>query len=138
MGPDKVAAVATIGAPSDVPHVLHNIKGDVDTIERDGEGDVTIGGRAFRLSKDFLDNTREVDLLESLGTLRIPLMICHSPTDQIVGIEHAATLFGAAKHPKSFVSLAGADHMLTNAADARFAAAIIANWAHRYLPLLDD
>lgn len=138
MGPDKVAAVATIGAPSDVPHVLHNIKGDIAAIERDGQGDVTIGGRAFRLSKDFLDNTREVDLLESLGTLRIPLMICHSPTDQIVGIEHAGTLFGAAKHPKSFVSLAGADHMLTNAADARFAAAIIANWAHRYLPLQED
>ena len=138
MGAGKVAAVATIGAPSDVPHVLHNIKGDIAVIESEGEGDVTIGGRAFRLGKDFLDNTREVDLLESLGTLRIPLMVCHSPTDQIVGIEHAAKLFGAAKHPKSFVSLAGADHLLTNAADAQFVAAIIANWAHRYLPLQED
>src|SRR3546814_17323241 len=64
-------------------------------------------------------------------------MICHSPTDQIVGIEHAGKLFGAAKHPKSFVSLAGADHLLTDAADARFAAGVIATWAHRYLPLQD-
>lgn len=138
VGPGKVAAVATIGAPSDVPHVLHNIKGDLCAIERDGQGDVTIGGRAFSLSKGFLDNTREVDLLEQVAQLRIPLMICHSPTDQIVGVEHAGKLFAAAKHPKSFVSLAGADHLLTDAADAGFAAAIIANWAHRYLPMRDD
>lgn len=134
----KVAAVATIGAPSDVPHVLHNVKGDLAAIERDGQGEVTIGGRSFTLSRDFIDKTREVDLLDQVEALRIPLMVCHSPTDQIVGIEHAGSIFAAAKHPKSFVSLAGADHLLTDAADARFAAGVIANWADRYLPMHSD
>lgn len=134
----KIAAIATIGAPSDVPHVLHNIQGDLAAIEREGEGEVSIGGRAFNLSKDFLDRTREVALLDQVAALRVPLMICHSPTDQIVGIEHASALFGAAKHPKSFMSLAGADHLLTEAADARFAASVIANWAERYLPMKSD
>lgn len=131
---EKVAAVATIGAPSDVPHVLHNIKGDLDEIEREGEGDVTIGGRPFKLSKQFLDKTREVDLVQRIKGLRTPLMIMHSPTDDIVGIEHASNLFEAAKHPKSFVSLAGADHLLLDEADAQFAAQMIAAWAGRYLP----
>lgn len=134
----RIAAVATIGAPSDVPHVLHNIEGDLEAIERDGEGEVTIAGRAFKLSKDFLDKTIQARLLESLPQLRIPLMICHSPADQIVGIEHASTLFAAAKHPKSFISLGGADHLLTDVADAHFAAGIIASWAERYLPMKAD
>ena len=134
LGRSKVAAVATIGAPSDVPHVLHNIKGDLEEIERQGEGDVTIGGRAFKLSKHFLDKTREIDLLDRIKTLRVPLMIMHSPTDDIVGVEHASNLFAAAKHPKNFVSLAGADHLLLNEEDARFAARMIAAWAGRYLP----
>ena len=134
LGRDSVAAVATIGAPSDVPHVLHNIKGDLDEIEREGEGDVTIGGRPFKLSKDFLDKTRKIDLTQRVKGLRVPLMIMHSPTDDIVGVEHASNLFEAAKHPKSFVSLAGADHLLLNEADAQFAARMIAAWAGRYLP----
>ncbi|UIP05808.1 bifunctional alpha/beta hydrolase/OsmC family protein [Erythrobacter sp. SDW2] len=138
LGRRRVAAVATIGAPSDVPHVLDNIQGDLAAIERDGEGDVTIGGRAFKLSKAFLDRTRNATLLEQVGTLRLPLMFCHSPTDQIVGIEHASALFGAAKHPKSFVSLADADHLLTKVADAHFVAGMIASWAERYLPINAD
>jgi putative redox protein len=134
----KVSALATIGAPSDVPHVLHNVKGDLEAIERNGEGDVTIGGRAFTLSREFIDKTRGVALLDQVAALRIPLLICHSPTDQIVGVEHASALFGASKHPKSFVSLAGADHLLTSAEDARFAANMIAGWAGRYLPMKSD
>ncbi|MEP5939015.1 MAG: bifunctional alpha/beta hydrolase/OsmC family protein [Erythrobacter sp.] len=134
LGKDKIAAIATIGAPSDVPHVLHNIKGDLDAIEREGEGSVSIGGRAFNLSKSFIDNTREAELLGHIPDLRIPLMITHSPTDQIVSVDHASKLFAAAKHPKSFVSLAGADHLLTDAGDAGFTAGVIAQWAQRYLP----
>ena len=134
LGKDKIAAIATIGAPSDVPHVLHNIKGDLDAIERDGEGSVSIGGRAFNLSKSFIDNTREAELLGHIPDLRIPLMITHSPTDQIVSVDHASKLFAAAKHPKSFVSLGGADHLLTDAGDAGFTAGVIAQWAQRYLP----
>lgn len=133
LGRDKVAAVATIGAPSDVPHVLHNIKGDLEAIERDGQGKVTIGGRSFLLSREFLEATRAIDLVEQMGKLRVPLMIMHAPTDEIVGIAHAGKLFDAAKHPKSFVSRAGADHLLLNEDDAKFAARMIAAWAGRYL-----
>lgn len=138
IGRDRIAAIATIGAPSDVPHVLGNIEGDLERIEAEGRGTVTIGGRKFELSKEFLDRTRSVDLLQQVGALRIPLMFCHSPTDQIVSVDHASHLFGAAKHPKSFVSLAGADHLLTQARDARFVAGVIATWAQRYIPMEDD
>lgn len=138
LGPDKVAAIATIGAPSDVPHVLHVIQGDHEAIRRDGHGPVTIGGKSFALSREFLERTEAVDLLELVKTLRLPYLALHSPTDTIVGVEHASALFGAAFHPKSFISLAGADHLLTNAADAQFAADAIACWAKRYLPLQDD
>ena len=133
IGEDRVAAVATIGAPADVPHVLGNVKGDLDAIERDGEGKVTIGGRPFTIEKEFLDRTRVADLLAAVAKLREPLMICHSPTDDVVGIENAGLLFEAAMHPKSFLSLDGADHLLLNEKDADFAAGVIAAWASRYL-----
>ncbi|QKG71556.1 bifunctional alpha/beta hydrolase/OsmC family protein [Erythrobacter mangrovi] len=134
----RIAAVATIGAPADVPHVLLNIKGDLAAIERDGEGEVTIGGRPFKIGRDFLQQTRDVDLVDQVAALRLPLLICHSPTDQIVGIEHASKLYGAARHPKSFLSLVGADHLLLDDSDARFAARIIEVWAERYMPLKAD
>lgn len=138
LGDGRVAAVATIGAPSDVPHVLDNVRGDLEAIERDGEGEVTIGGRPFMLGREFLAATRQVDLLELVRRLRLPFLVLHSPSDDIVGIEHARALFKAAYHPKSFVSLAGADHLLTDPDDADFAASVIAGWARRYLPLRDD
>jgi len=133
-----VAAIATIGAPADVPHVLGNVKGDLAAIERDGQGDVTIAGRSFTLSRAFLDKTRGIDLLLEVSDLRIPLLFCHSPTDEVVGVENAGKLFEAARHPKSFVSLAGADHLLTDTEDANFAADIIASWGHRYIPMERD
>lgn len=138
LGFDKVAAIATIGAPSDVPHVLQRIDGDLEAIRKEGEGEVTIGGRDFALSRDFLERVENIDLLEEVGRLKRPLLFLHSPTDAIVGIANASALFGAAKHPKSFVSLEGADHLLLDEADARFAASMIAAWASRYLPLRDD
>ncbi|WP_379546831.1 alpha/beta fold hydrolase [Qipengyuania sp. DSG2-2] len=134
----KVAAIATIGAPSDVPHVLHNIKGDLEAIQAEGQGDVTIGGRPFKLSKAFLDRTSKTDLLDDVEKLRVPMMFCHSPTDEIVSVDHASNLFQSAKHPKSFISLAGADHLLTKAPDAVFVAGVISSWASRYLPMKDD
>ena len=133
-----VAAIATIGAPAEVEHVLGTVKGDLAAIERDGEGQVDIGGHRYNLSRDFLEAVREVDLLARVKALRIPLMFCHSPTDEIVDVDNAAQLFTAAKHPKSFISLAGADHLLTRSEDARFAADVIASWAHRYIPMRDD
>ncbi|QYJ06040.1 bifunctional alpha/beta hydrolase/OsmC family protein [Qipengyuania flava] len=138
LGFDKVAAIATIGAPSDVPHVLQRIDGDIEAIRKEGEGEVTIGGRDFSLSRDFLEKVENIDLLEEVGRIRRPLLFLHSPTDDIVGIENASALFGAAKHPKSFVSLEGADHLLLKDADAQFAASVIAAWASRYIPMRDD
>ena len=138
LGFDKIAAIATIGAPSDVPHVLQRIDGDIEAIRKDGEGNVTIGGRDFSLSRDFLEKVENTDLLEEVGRLRRPLLFLHSPTDDVVGIENASALFGAAKHPKSFVSLEGADHLLLNDADATFAAGVIAAWASRYIPMRND
>ncbi|MBX7540715.1 bifunctional alpha/beta hydrolase/OsmC family protein [Qipengyuania sphaerica] len=138
LGFDKVAAIATIGAPSDIPHVLQRIEGDIEAIRREGEGEVTIGGRDFLLSRDFLEKVENIDLLEEVGRIRRPLLFLHSPTDAIVGIANASALFGAAKHPKSFVSLEGADHLLLAEADASFAAGIIASWASRYMPMRED
>nr|MDJ0643738.1 alpha/beta fold hydrolase [Erythrobacter sp.] len=138
LGAEKVAAIATIGAPSDVPHVLHIIKGDHEAIKHDGDGPVTIGGQSFTLSREFLERTEAVDLLDIVKQVRLPFLVLHSPTDAIVGIEHASALFGAAFHPKSFISLAGADHLLTDPADAEFAAEAIACWARRYLPMRED
>ncbi|MEL7446243.1 MAG: bifunctional alpha/beta hydrolase/OsmC family protein [Pseudomonadota bacterium] len=138
LGSEKVAAITTIGAPSDVPHVLHIIEGDHATIREQGEGPVTIGGRSFAISREFLERTEQIRLLEIVKELRLPYLALHSPTDAIVGIEHASKLFEAAFHPKSFVSLGGADHLLTNSADAEFAAETVACWAKRYLPMGDD
>ncbi|WP_417317933.1 alpha/beta fold hydrolase [Erythrobacter aureus] len=138
LGSEKVAAIATIGAPSDVPHVLQRIDGDIEAIRREGEGEVTIGGRDFALSRDFLKKVENIDLLEEVGRLKRPLLFLHSPTDDVVGIENASALFGAAKHPKSFVSLEGADHLLLEQADAQFAASVIAAWATRYIPMRED
>ncbi|AXK42559.1 bifunctional alpha/beta hydrolase/OsmC family protein [Erythrobacter aureus] len=138
LGSEKVAAIATIGAPSDVPHVLQRIDGDIEAIRKEGEGEVTIGGRDFALSRDFLEKVENIDLLEEVGRLKRPLLFLHSPTDDVVGIENASALFGAAKHPKSFVSLEGADHLLLDQADAQFAASVIAAWATRYIPMRED
>ena len=131
---ERVAAIATISAPADVPHVLGNIRGDLEAIERDGQGEVKIGGRRYHLSREFLHRIEATDLLAEVAKLRVPLLICHSPTDAVVGIDNATRLFGAARHPKSFLSLAGADHLLLEEADAEFAAGMIARWAGRYLP----
>ena len=138
IGLDRVAAIATIAAPADVPHVLQRIDGDLAAIRKDGEGAVTIGGRTFQLGREFIERVEGVDLLSEVAALRRPLLLLHSPTDELVGIENASALFGAAKHPKSFVSLEGADHLLLDETDARFAASIIASWAHRYMPLDED
>ena len=138
IGLERIAAIATIAAPADVPHVLERIDGDLAAIRKDGEGAVTIGGRSFKLGREFIDRVESVDLLAEVAALRHPLLFLHSPTDGLVGIENASALFGAAKHPKSFVSLEGADHLLLDETNARFAASIIASWAHRYMPLRDD
>ncbi|EDL50264.1 bifunctional alpha/beta hydrolase/OsmC family protein [Erythrobacter sp. SD-21] len=138
IGFDKIAAIATIGAPSDIPHVLANIEGDLEAIRETGQGEVRIGGREFTLGREFVEKVENTDLLAEVARLRKPLMFLHSPIDDVVGIEHASALFQGAKHPKSFVSLEGADHLLLREEDAQFVASVIAGWAHRYLPMRED
>ncbi|MEM8877289.1 MAG: bifunctional alpha/beta hydrolase/OsmC family protein [Pseudomonadota bacterium] len=134
----EVKAIATIGAPADVEHVLHNFGADLDRIDQDGVAEVSLAGRPFTIKKQFLENARAQDLKERIGKLRRALLVLHAPTDAQVGIENAGAIFSAAKHPKSFMSLDGADHLLTDRNDARFAAHVIAAWAARYLPESED
>ncbi len=129
----EVAAIATIGAPSDVAHVEGLLGDAVSTIEQAGEAEVELAGRRFMIRREFLEDLRSTRLLERVAQAERALLLLHSPTDGLVGIEHAARLYAAARHPKSFVALAGADHLLTDARDAEYAARVIAAWAGRYL-----
>lgn len=129
----EARAVVTIGAPADADHVLANFGSDLAAIERDGQADVTLAGRSFRIARQFVDDVRGIRLAERIRAMRKPLLILHSPRDETVGIDNATAIFIAARHPKSFVSLDGADHLLTSEADAAFAASVIASWVSRYL-----
>ena len=131
---DEVRGVATIGAPSDPLHVIHNFHGSVDAIERDGEADVVLGGRTFQIRRSFIEDLRDHRLTDMVGTLRKDLLIFHAPLDETVGIDNATDIFIAAKHPKSFISLDKADHLLTRRSDSAYVAAVLAGWAERFLP----
>lgn len=134
---DSVRAVATIGAPADPMHVSHLIEGGKDEINAKGEASVNIGGRSFCIKKQFLEDLK--DLASGyIKDLNKSLLVLHSPQDQIVGVKNAEQIYKAAMHPKSFVSLDGADHLLSNPKDAQYAGEIIASWAMRYVDLLEE
>lgn len=130
---DTVRGIATIAAPVDPGHVIGLLAPIRAELAEAGEAEVQIGGRTFRVRQDLVDELADQPQRERIAHLRRALLVLHSPTDSVVGIEHAAAIFGAARHPKSFVSLAGADHLLTDPADAEYAADVIAVWAARYL-----
>ena len=132
----EVKAVAVIGAPADPGHVKGLFKDHVAAIEQHGEVAVALAGRPFRIRKEFLDDIGMQKLHECLGNLRKALLVLHSPTDELVGIDNASAIFVAAKHPKSFVSLAGADHLLSKRSDAVYVADVIAAWSERYLDMV--
>ena len=125
--------VATIGAPYDPEHVKDNFRCKIDEIEEHGEAEVELAGRPFRIQKQFLEDLAIHDQEKRIGALRSALMVLHAPRDEVVGIDNAADIFTAARHPKSFVSLDGADHLLSRHSDAEYAAEMIAAWAGRYL-----
>jgi putative redox protein len=129
----EAKVVVTIAAPSDPGHVTHLFRDHIPLIEERGEVEVSLAGRPFRIRKEFLDDIAGQALKEKIAALRKPLLLFHSPTDEIVGIDNASAIFLAAKHPKSFVSLAGADHLLSRRADAAYVGDVIAAWAERYL-----
>ncbi|MEM1335522.1 MAG: bifunctional alpha/beta hydrolase/OsmC family protein, partial [Actinomycetota bacterium] len=129
----EVRAVATIGSPADTAHVTGLFDGHGDEIATDGAACVTVAGREFTITREFVDDLESQRLLELVGQMRQPLLVLHSPVDEIVGVDHARRLFDAARHPKSFVSLDGADHLLSDDRDAAFAASAIAAFAGRYV-----
>jgi len=128
-------AVVTLGAPFDPAHVTHNFSDSIDTICREGEAKVDLGGRPFVIRREFIEDINAQDMKTAVSGLRKALLVLHAPRDTIVGIDNAADIFKTAKHPKSFVTLDDADHLITRAKDAEYAAEVIAAWAQRYLKL---
>jgi putative redox protein len=129
---EEARAVATIGAPYDPRHILHLLKNQDDLISK-GEATVDIGGRPFRMRRQFLEDLERHDPSKTIGSLRKALLILHSPQDTIVEIDNAAKIFMAAKHPKSFISLDNANHLLTKPDDAAYVAEVLGAWSSRYL-----
>ena len=129
----EAIAVATIGAPSDAAHVVKNFAADLDEIERTGEATVELAGRQFKIRREFIDDVRTQDMQERIAGLKRALIVFHSPLDERVGINNAGAIFTAARHPKSFISLDDADHLLTRRTDAIFVADVLASWVGRYL-----
>lgn len=127
-------AVVTIGAPADPSHIRRHLVRAAGEIEEEGEAEVEIGGRRFRIRESFLDDLDAQDLEGRLADLDRALLILHAPDDEVVGVDHARRIYEAARHPKSLVSLDGADHLLTERAIAEWAARLVASWARRYLP----
>ncbi|HEX9964938.1 MAG TPA: bifunctional alpha/beta hydrolase/OsmC family protein [Allosphingosinicella sp.] len=130
----EVLAVATIAAPMDADHVMHLLASGLDQIKARGEAEVSIGGRPFTIRRAFIDDLKAQDQESRIAGLRRALLILHSPQDETVALDNATRIFVAARHPKSFVSLDGADHLLTSAKDADYVAEVVAAWASRYLP----
>ncbi|MEX0386382.1 bifunctional alpha/beta hydrolase/OsmC family protein [Spiribacter onubensis] len=135
---DGVRAVVTIGAPADPGHVSKHFAEQLDAIREHGEAQVDLAGRPFTIRRQFLDDITEARLDEALKQMHAALLVLHSPQDTTVGIRNAAEIFQGAMHPKSFITLDDADHLITRAEDADYAADVIGAWSTRYLQLADE
>jgi uncharacterized OsmC-like protein/alpha-beta hydrolase superfamily lysophospholipase len=131
----EATAVVTIGAPSSASHITRQFAANVDEIRRKGAAEVSLAGRKFTIARQFLDDVAEQNFLDRLPGLDKALLVCHAPRDEIVSIENAGAIFAAARHPKSFVSLDTADHLVSRREDANYLAEVVAAWASRYLPV---
>ena len=131
----NIKAVVTLGAPFDPEHVTKNFTDALPQIIRDGVAEVSLGGRPFRISNDFLQDIAKGKITPAIASLNAALLVLHAPRDATVSIDNASEIFLAAKHPKSFITLDGADHLLSRAEDAEYAADVIATWAKRYIDL---
>jgi putative redox protein len=130
----EAKAVVTIGAPADVAHVLRQLGGSLDRIRSEGEAEVKLAGRPFRIRRSFVEDAETQRLEDKIRRLGRALLVLHAPRDEVVGIDNASRIFLAARHPKSFVSLDDADHLLSRPQDASYAAGVIAAWVARYIP----
>ena len=131
----EIKAVVTIGAPSTPDHVTHLLNKNLAEIEAEGEADVKIGGRPFKIKKQFLRDINQTTQSKKIATLNRALLVLHSPQDAIVGIENAREIYEQAHHPKSYISLDGADHLLSKKSDSVYAGNLISSWAARYVSL---
>ena len=129
----SAAAVVTIGSPAEPRHVEQHLAPARDQIRQRGEAELMLSGRPFKIKQQFIEDIQNIKIADLLPALKRALLILHSPTDEVVGIENAGHLFKAARHPKSFVSLDGADHMISKAKDSEYAGLMIAAWASRYI-----
>ncbi|WP_299776793.1 alpha/beta fold hydrolase [uncultured Roseobacter sp.] len=132
---DTIKAVATLGAPFDTEHVTHNFADALPEIMSKGVAEVSLGGRPFQIGKGFVEDVAQEKLTPAIAALNAALLVLHAPRDEIVSIDNASQIFLAAKHPKSFVTLDSADHLVTRGEDAEYAADVIATWARRYIAL---
>ena len=130
---EEAKAVVTLGSPADPAHVLHNFSHQVSEICHEGEAEVQLGGRNFTIKRQFIDDIAGQSLQESVGELRKALLVMHAPLDETVSLDNAAQLFQMAKHPKSFITMDSADHLLSRAEDAEYAAEMISTWVQRYI-----
>ncbi|MEX0285814.1 MAG: alpha/beta fold hydrolase [Paracoccaceae bacterium] len=134
-GIPSVQAVATLGAPFDPGHVAHNFADQIENIRANGQAEVTLAGRPFCIGQGFVDDISQANLEPAIASLKAALLVLHAPLDDTVDIDNAGRIFGAAKHPKSFVTLDKADHLISRAEDAEYAADVIAAWVERYISL---
>jgi putative redox protein len=134
----EARAVVTIGAPADPAHVIGLFEQHVPDIHAQGEVEVKLAGRPFRIRREFLDDIAGQKMKDAVAGLRKALLVMHAPTDDTVGIDNASAIFLAARHPKSFVSLDGADHLISKRSDAVYAADVIAAWSERYLDMVPE
>lgn len=135
---EDIKAVATVGAPSTVSHVKHLFSHGIDEVEEKGEAEVNIGGRPFKIDTEFIKAFDKTDLPKTVKNLRKPILIMHSPFDKIVGIENAKELYEAAMHPKSFISLDTADHLLQQEKDSVYVGQMIGTWVKHYFPRKEE
>ena len=135
---ENIKAVATVGAPATVGHVTHLFSHDIEEIKEKGEVEVNIGGRPFKINEEFIEDFSKINLPEITKNLHKPLLIMHAPFDQIVGIDNANKLYHNAHHPKSFISLDNADHLLSNSKDSMYVGNVIGTWVQRYFEQQDN
>lgn len=134
----SIKAVATVGAPATVNHVTHLFSHAIEDVAKKGEVEVKIGGRPFKINKDFVADFSKTDLPKITKELRKPILVMHAPFDSIVGIENAHKIYHNAMHPKSFISLDDADHLLSKPSDSIYVGNLIGTWADKYFPLEDN
>ncbi|OEK07812.1 osmotically inducible protein C [Flavivirga aquatica] len=134
----NIKAVATVGAPATVSHVTHLFSHGIEEVKQKGEVEVNIGGRPFKINNEFVEDFGKTDLPTIVKKLRKPLLILHAPSDTVVGIENAEKLYHNAKHPKSFITLDNADHLLTSPRDSKYVGNVIGAWVQRYFEPQDN